>query len=391
MMIACRNSVDVTSLSSNITTDAVEFAGQGKNHGHRHRYRHRNRGMGTMAQPDQNIHISGDTVFIPDGSPVRSKLLLQKVISGTFSGGCTANGIVKPLPGHLAGVASPFEGRIVRSFVSLGQKVRAGTPLFEVSSSDYMEAVRTFMQAGNEKELAEKNYLRKKELMETGVGSRKEYEEAKLGFDLAIKEMEKTSAILRIFNIDPDEADLTMPLVIRAPISGEVVVTDITPGQYIKSDSEPIVTIAGLDKVRIVAHVREKEIGTISLNDHVSICTESFPNRPVKGMVKYIGNMMNEQSRTVEVYVECDNTERMLKPGMFVSVMFSRNIPDAIVIPAKSVLQENDRSILYIQAGENTFIKRSVTVTSADNERLFVTSGIENGSTVVTEGGIYLR
>ena len=112
----------------------------------------------------------------------------------------TTTGVVKPIAGHKAEVAAPFEGRIVKSFIKLGQKVTTGTPLFQISSSDYLESVRMFHQAGRERELAERNYLRKKELMEKGISSSKEYDEAKLEFDLADKEYEKTAEILKIFN-----------------------------------------------------------------------------------------------------------------------------------------------------------------------------------------------
>ncbi len=100
---------------------------------------------------------------------------------------------------------------------------------------------------GEKRELAEKNYIRKKDLLESGVSSKKDFDEAKLALDLAEKECEKTTAILKIYNLNPEEADLTQTLIVRSPISGEIVHTDITVGQYIRSDSDPIVTIADLE------------------------------------------------------------------------------------------------------------------------------------------------
>jgi cobalt-zinc-cadmium efflux system membrane fusion protein len=353
-------------------------------------HRKRIRGKHQLVE-SKNILARGDTVFVPLNSPAGTKLKFHSVESQEYLVQFTTTGVVKPLSGHLAEVTAPFEGRIVKSFIKLGQKVTTGTPLFEVSSSDYLESVRMCLQARRERELAEKNYIRKKDLMESGISSRKEFDEAKLILDLADKECEKTTEILKIFNINPDEADLTQPLIVRSPISGEVARTDITVGQYIKSDSDPIVTIADLGKIWVVARVKEKDLGAINPQDQVEVFTEGLPDRAIKGVVNYIGNIMNEQTRSVEVFIECENPEKILKSGMFVTVKFYHELADAIIIPSSSVLQDYNKSYLFVQAGQGTFVKREVSVTSIADKKLIVHSGLETGNIIVSEGGIYLR
>jgi len=360
--------------------------GKGRMEQHRKRFR----GGHNPVEPN-NILASGDTVFVPANAIVNSKLILHTVKLQEYNVQINTTGVVKPLSGHLAEVTTPFEGRIVKSFVKLGQKVTTGTPLFEVSSSDYLESVRMCLQARRERELAEKNYIRKKDLLESGISSRKEFDEAKLALDLADKECEKTTAILKIFNINPEEADLTQPLVVRSPISGEIVNTDITVGQYIRSDSDPIVTVADLAKIWVVARVKEKDLGVISPQDQVEVFTEGLPDTAIKGVVNYIGNIMNEQTRSVEVFIECENPEKFLKSGMFVTVKFYHELADAIIIPASSVLQDLNKSYLFVQAGKGIYVKREVSVTSLADKKLFVRSGLETGTIIVSEGGIYLR
>jgi cobalt-zinc-cadmium efflux system membrane fusion protein len=64
---------------------------------------------------------------------------------------------------------------------------------------------------------------------------------------------------------------------------------------------------------------------------------------------------------------------------------------NAIIVPASSVLQDNYKSYLYIQANQGTFVKREVTVTTTGDKELIIHSGLESGSIIVSEGGIYLR
>ena len=355
--------------------------------GHQHR---RNRGNNYPVEP-KNAFVSGDTAFVPSGSPLRTKLKMYTVNNQDYNAQFTTTGVVKPLPGHMAKVASPFEGRIVRSFITLGQKVNTGSSLFEVTSSDYLEYVKTFFQAKRERELVEKNYQRKKDLLETGISSKREFEEAKLEFDLAEQEYEKSAAILKILGLDPEKADLTQPLIVRSPITGEIVKTDITVGQYIKSDAEAIVTIADINKIWVVANVKEKDLGAISLNDQVEVFTESMPDHPIKGVVNYIGDIMNQETRSVEVFIECQNPLHSLKCGMFVTVLFYHELNDAIIIPASSVLQDYDQSYLFVQLGQDVFVKKQVTVNSTGDRKLIVHSGLKTGDIIISEGSIYLR
>lgn len=383
---ACQN--PESDSQNTVKTNALLTPGGGRGQGQQHRHRFRG---GRNPAESVNIFTSGDTVFVPVGSTVNSKLKWQKVNTCEYNGRCYTTGVVKPVSGHLAEVSAPFDGRIVRSFVTLGQKVYKGTPLFEVSSSDYIESVRLFLQSKRQRELTEINFNRKKDLLESGISSQKEYDEARLEFDLADKEYEKSSEILRIYNLNPDEPDLTRPLIVRAPISGEVVKNDITVGQFIKADSDPIVTIADLDRIWIVANAREKDLGKISLNENVDIITESHPDESVYGSINYIGNMMNEQTRSVEVYIECENKSRILKPGMFVTVNFSHKLMNALIVPSESIMQEKDGAYVYLMAGDGVYIKKRVSVTSAENNSLVVLSGLEAGNTIVSQGGIYLQ
>jgi cobalt-zinc-cadmium efflux system membrane fusion protein len=339
-----------------------------------------------------DLKMEGDVVTVREGSPVSSKIKTEIISLRDYTTSCTTTGTVRPLSGNLAEVSAPFDGKIVKSFVKLGQRVSAGSPLFEVSSSDYFEAVRSFSQAQQIKSLSEKNYLRKKDLKENGACSEKEFEEAESDFKNASKELERAKATLAIFNIKEENLSAGKPMTICSPVNGEIVRNNITVGQYRKADGEAAVIVAGLDKVWVVARVKEKNIGQINREERVSVFTESQPDRPVEGFVDYIGNIMDEETRSVEVYVVCNNADRCLKPGMFVTVVFEHKLSNVLVVPADAILQQEDKSYLYVTSGKNSYIKRAIGVYPGGNEKeVIVRSGLAAGDEIVTEGGIYLR
>jgi len=377
----------LTSCQESANVNSVAEKGNFKETG-QHRKRHR---KGNRNSESLSFYYMGDTVFVPQQSPVRAKLKFTTIRRADYNAQYITTGAVRPLSGRRAEITSPLEGRIVRSFVNLGQKVSVGTPLFEVNSSDYLEYVRIYLQARNERDLADKNHLRKKELYDSGVTSRKELDESQLVYNLADKEYKKAEATLKILSIDPEKADLSHPLIIRSPLAGEVVRSEITVGQYLKSDAEPVITIADIENVWIVANVKEKDLASLSKDDRVEIYSEIKPDTPVSGLVEYIGNIMNPETRSVEVFIKCQNSDHNLKCGMFVTVRFYHRISGTILIPAEAVLQDNSKSYLFVETGPNSFIKKEVIVTSAPERQLIVNSGLETGDVVVSGGSIYLR
>lgn len=343
------------------------------------------------SENNTGITVKGDEVEVNASSPIAAKLKVEQVKQGDYTLQSTTTGTVEPITGQLAEVASPFEGRITKSYIRLGQHVSKGAALFEISSSDYLESVKAYLAAKQSKQLSEKNYRRKKELSERGIASAKEFEEAESDYRIAEKELDKAAATLKIYNVKGEDADLGRPLVVRSPIAGEIVKTKLVVGAYQKVDDASAVTVADLNQVWVVARVKEKNIGQVNPNDDVEVVTESAPNSPIRGKVDYIGNIMDEQTRSVEVYIRCNNTSRALKPGMFVTSNFEHKQHNAIVIPSSAVLQQENKSYVFVQLSKNHFEKREVSVSTAGADKQIVHAGLESGSTIVVEGGIYLR
>ncbi|MCK9411202.1 MAG: efflux RND transporter periplasmic adaptor subunit [Prolixibacteraceae bacterium] len=344
-----------------------------------------------QAVKESRIQTEGNIVVVPEGSPVSQKIRLQSVIPANYHAHYTTTGTVRVITGSMAEISTPFEGRITKSFVRLGQKVLAGTPVFEIYSPDYFETVKSFVQAKQEKQLATANYDRQKDLREHGVGSKKELEEAEAAWQIAGREYEKSEASLLIFNVKPEEISLGKPLIVRSPIAGEIVKNNITVGQYLKNDAEPQTAVANLGRVWVVAQVKEKNISLINSIDSVHVITDAHPDKPISGIVSYVGSLLDEQTRSVEVYVECRNDNKTLKPGMFANVSFTRQIHDAMVIPASAILQGEVHAYVFVQTEKNKFVKRDVSVTTGNEKELIVNSGLSANETIVAEGAVYLR
>ena len=342
-------------------------------------------------QENTDINYKGDTITISENSPVHKQLVTEKCYLQEFSAEFRTVGTVRPVSGKYAEIATPFAGRIVKSFVQLGQKVNAGSPIFELGSSDFYEATKVYFAAQSANDLAQRNYNRQKELTANGIASQRDLELAQSEANIASQEFEQAKATLQIFNIDASSLQMGHALKVVSPISGEVVKCNITIGGYAKEDSEPLAVVADLSRVWVVALVKEKYFGAIKHGDKVEVFTDAHPDKTIWGTIHHIGEMLDEETRSLEVIVECNNTDRELKLGMFCEVHFLSSPTKAIILPSTAVMQEQENDYVLIEETKGKLIRRKVETETVNMDSVRIVCGLDEGESVVTKGGIYLN
>ena len=331
-----------------------------------------------------------DTIQILPGSAISKKIVTCKTVPEQYQKKIVTSAIVRAIPNNYAEIASPFSGRITRSFVCLGQKIAAGDPVFEISSPTFFEAGKNYYQSKQEMELAEKNLKRQQDLFNNGVGIQKDLEETEVSFELAKRDFENSIASLRVYQVDPEELVLGHPLIVRSPINGEIVENKIVIGQYLKEDAEPVAIVAELSSVWVIGQLKEKDIASVHNSDEVEINLTGMPGQPIQGKVFHIGEMLDEATRSVQVYVTCENENRIMKPGMFVTTQFSENADPTILVPSTAIYQMENSCYIFISLGNNRYIKKDVLVGGTDEGRVIIKSGLTPGDVIVIEGGMFL-
>jgi len=337
-----------------------------------------------------NIKNMCDTIVIAENSAINKKVELLKIESQEYSNEFNTTGSVSAIAGKIADVSVPFDGRIIKSFVKLGQKVSVGTPIVSFSSNEFYEMTKLYFQALQNKNLKESSYKRQKDLVNNGVGSQKELEEIQIDYENAKKEYENELARLKIFNVNVSKLSMGQPLTITSPINGEIVKSNVVIGQYVKNDALPIAVVADINKVWVIANVKEKYAGSIKLNDKAEVYTDASSQKTTLGNIYHIGEILDETTRSIQVIIECDNKNRELKPGMFASVHFQGSPKKSVLIPSSSVLQSESGTYVFVQVAKGKYKKRFIKIESAKQGMSLVTEGLVEGETIVSKGGIYI-
>ena len=348
--------------------------------------------QGEAASATKDFTFQGDEVTVRPDSPVARELKVEPVGASAYESAFRTVGTVRPMAGRVAEVAVPFAGRITRTMVRLGDYVRAGQPLFEMSSPDFYAAVKEYF----ENQLADKNAsanLKRREAMhQAGILSEREFEEARAEAENARNAYQMSKMALSFYHVDLDRLQVGQPITVTAPITGRVVACDLTPGQYVKEDADPLSTIAELSRVWVSAQVKEADLGRIELGrTHAQVIRDNAPEAPIAGQIVYVGEILDEQTRSTDVVLECDNAQHLLRPGMFVSVDFTTPRSQALLVPSTAVFQGEGGKYVYVETGPMHFGRRPVRVESAGTDRVCVVAGLSEGERIVTSGGIYLN
>lgn len=347
-------------------------------------------GQNKTEQAVSMFDVKGDTISIPKGSSLNSKLKTITITPEPYRLQLLTAGTVKAIPTQYAEVAPPFQGRVTRSYLKLGMKTTPETPLFEISSPDFITAQKIFFQEKSQLLQAEKTLKRQQDLMAHGVGAQKDQEEAQTAYDVEKKEYENAVIGIKIFKADPEHLSLGQALVVRAPITGEVIDNKVVLGQFIKDEAASVATVAELSKVWIVGQVKEKDIRFIHERDECSIAIAALPEKHLQGKVYHINDIIDEDTRSVQVLIEANNTDHTLKPGMYVTVNFVDAPAPAILVPAKAVFQMNDANFVFVVTPTGQYVRRKVKTAGTNGDRIVIKSGLNSGDIIVSEGGFYL-
>lgn len=345
-------------------------------------------------ESSSEVIVEGNKITIGEKSSILPTLSYQTTNLEPFSIEFRTVGTIQAETGRYAEVGVPFDGRITKVCVKLGSWVEAGDTLFEMTSPEYLDACKVYFQSIRNYDKTKAEYERQKELAAHGVTSKKDLDEAYTESENARQDMEYSKATLRTFGTDPEHVKVGGAMNIISPVSGEVAFSNVVVGAYTKSDVSPLVKIADLRKVWVTALVKERFIGAVTTGGTAEIMTESEPNNPIKGKIIHVGNIVDEQTRSVQVVISCDNEGLKLKHGMYVSVHILSEKNNVIVLPSTAIFQGDNGSYVFVCTDHNNIFERRNVIlggSNDDNSKCSIQSGLVPGERVVVEGGVYLN
>lgn len=100
---------------------------------------------------------------------------------------------------------------------------------------------------------------------------------------------------------------------LRSAISGVVVERDVNPGMEVRPDRDtPLFVVSDIKKLTVLMEVFEVNLSKITQGKRLSISVPAYPGELFPATVKYIGQVLDETTRTVQVRGELPNPDGRL-------------------------------------------------------------------------------
>lgn len=358
------------------------------------------------AKKEEHKEEHSEIVKLSAESIKQIKLETETVSLQPFTGYLTIPAKVITNQDNEAQIGSLVQGRVHQVFVKVGDFVKTGQVLMTVEGLDVGEIKAGFMIAKAALDYTKANYERQKKLFDEKIGSQKSLLESQAEYEKALAEYKAEDKKIHSVGLsDEDVTDAKIgeehtsgTLPIKSSINGIVVERNVVIGQLVDATTNAFKVI-NTNTVWIDGQIYEKDIAKINQKTNALFTSATYMNEKFAGRIIYIGQTVDEQSRTITVRGEFNNSNSKLKPQMFgeLKIPVSSNAK-AIMIPEESVVKESGNDYVFVQTSDTTtpnggqaFEKRIVITGSSVDSRIEIKEGLREGEKVASKGVFYLK
>jgi len=177
---------------------------------------------------------------------------------------------------------------------------------------------------------------------------------------------------------------------IQAPFSGILGFRNISPGTLLTSNT-PITTLDDISVIKLDFSVPELYLGVMKPGLKIIALSDTWKDQEFEGIINSIGSRIDPVTRSVTVRAVINNDERLLRPGMLLTIKIIKEVINALVIPESSFFQIGDETFVYVAGTDGLAHRRLIKVGARRVGYVQVTEGIEEGELIVTEGNFKLN
>lgn len=244
--------------------------------------------------------------------------------------------------------------------LTVGDKVQKGTPLIDITIPEWVEAQSEYLllsgTGGSPTQL--KGVLERLRL----AGMPEE----------DIQRLRNTRSIQTRFTI-------------KAPIDGVITAFDLRSGMNISKD-KVVAQIQGMDPVWISAAVPESIAYLLKDASQFDVVVPAYPDKTFRIEKWNILPSVDQTTRTLQVRLQVDNKDELLKPGMNAFLKLNAQSQEMLLIPSQAVIDTGIEQRVITVDGDGRFVPKLISVLHESRRQAGIGSGLNEGETVVVSG-----
>ena len=334
----------------------------------------------------------------PGGARVISVSVTQ-ARSGSVREEIEITGSLKPK--EQVDISSQVTGRVRAIHIQVGDSVTRGQLIAQLEDAELEQQVRrgegsqavvqaTLQQRRAELANAKADLDRARQLTDSGLISKQEYEAKVMGFRVVQSQIALAEAQGEQAKAELNELKIRLQQMrIVAPVSGYIAQRFVDMGAVV-SPSTPIARVVNLSTLVTVANVPEQAISKLRVGNRALVRVDAFGDQVFTGRVARVSPVLDAATRTALVEVEIPNPTGTLKGEMFVRVRLDLGTTrEAVLIPRESLVYRGQQpGVFVLESTRPAF--RMVETGASQGGDVEVLSNLAAGTRIVSRGAAML-
>jgi len=259
----------------------------------------------------------------------------------------------------------------------LGDQVKAGTSIIKLEDEEYYNGLR-IKSREVDYEISKQEYEKQKSLYDKGGATLRELKNAEINL------------INTEYDIESSKINLAK-MSVTAPFAG--VISSLpyyTQGTRVNNGTE-LVKIINYSSLYMETNLPEKYYRNIAKGMKVYVTSYTNPGDTLMGKITQISPEIDPEARTFTCFVEVDNAQKILLPGMFVKADMVINSSENTMVIPKDIIQSYNRMQMVYVVDKGVANARMITTGLENEKNIEVLTGLEVGESIVSRGFETLR
>jgi cobalt-zinc-cadmium efflux system membrane fusion protein len=280
--------------------------------------------------------------------------------------------------------------------VAAHAKVHQANSVIDTHRARLKQAEAKLVAARQRLEIAREAQAREEKVYRSGILASKEVADAEAALRQAEIDRNAAADAVRLLGGTPGGSHT---LAVAAPLSGRITERTVTAGETIPAE-KPLFTVVNLNTVWVQLNVYQRDLPSVQDPRSarvprlpVTITTDAVPGKQFSGTVAYIGDIVDETTRTVKVRCVIPNPGSLLKPDMFVRGRIAAAAERrGIAVPRDAVQTLEGKTVLFVQGDHSgEFEAKEVQTGDTVGDQTLIASGVAPGDLIVTRGAFMVK
>jgi RND family efflux transporter MFP subunit len=165
-----------------------------------------------------------------------------------------------------------------------------------------------------------------------------------------------------------------------SPLTGTITAVNINPGEVFGANAV-LLTVMDQSTITIRAKIPLSNLRQVKIGMQANVTPSALPDVNLRGTVSSIIQQADPQTDTVEVWVQVENSQQILLPGMSAFVRIQGQV-NAFAVPRLAVLNPDHNSVVFVERKGKVF-QQTVHVISRSADSVYIDQGLAVGDKIV--------